>query len=250
MVFLAGITASIRFLLEKDAASKETIGHLNQVGNKMLLFNHRLQEFVKNTGEEAVRKDRLRFTSDLHDSCGYVFTNIIAISEAAISGSMSDTEKMRETFRLIQKQAGDGLKRTREILYMIRELQQTGSGGVDAIFEMKLILEEITDMKIDIDTGNIRNNYSPDVNRLLVRIMQEAFTNSVRHGKATRIVISLWDLQDSLRITVRDNGIGAENIVKGIGFAGMEDRLVQAGGKFEAFAPDDGGFCLRVTIPL
>jgi len=250
LIFLSGLTASIRFILDKNKNTYETIEHLNQVGTTMLLFNHRLQEYVKNTGEEAVKKDRLRFTSDLHDSCGYVFTNIIAISEAAISWSDPDFQKMRETFKLIQKQAHDGLKRTRETLYMIRELREPESGNIETIFEMKSILEEITDIKINIETGNIQYNYGPDINRILIRIVQEAFTNSVRHGKATCISIGFWELQDSIEMTVRDNGIGAQEIVKGIGLAGMEERVKQAGGSLETFSPLDGGFCLRVSIPL
>jgi hypothetical protein len=53
----------------------------------------------------------------LHDSCGYVFTNIIAITDAAISCGRMQTRKMQDTFQLIQSQAREGLKRTRETLY-------------------------------------------------------------------------------------------------------------------------------------
>ena len=49
---------------------------------------------------------------------------------------------------------------------------------------------------------------------------------------------------------VRDNGMGAKDIVKGIGLAGMEERLYRVGGSLEAFSPADGGFCLKVTIPI
>jgi len=250
MVLFAGVTAAIRFLLDKLSDARATIDHLNQVGTQMLEFNHRLQEYVRNTGEEAVKKDRLRFTSDLHDACGYVFTNIIAVSEAAISWSYPDFQKMRETFKLVQKQAQDGLKRTRETLYAIRELREPESGSIETIFEMKSILEKITDIEIIIETGNIRRNYGPDINRMLTRIVQEAFTNSVRHGKATRITIGLWELENSLEMTVRDNGIGAQHIVKGIGLAGMEERVNRVGGSLEVFSPEDGGFCLKVSIPL
>jgi signal transduction histidine kinase len=250
MGFMSLAAAAIRYLLDKESRAEATIEHLEQVGNKMLLFNHRLQEYIKNTGEEAVRKDRLRFTSDLHDSSGYVFTNIIAITEAGISRSRFDLEKVRETFKLIQSQARDGLKRTRETLYMIRELREPGMGSIEAIFEMKAILEEITDIQIEIETGNIKTNYGADINRMIIRIVQEAFTNSVRHGQATRIIISFWDFQDTLNMTVRDNGVGARDIIKGIGLAGMEERLAKIGGKLEVASPADGGFSLKVTIPL
>jgi signal transduction histidine kinase len=250
MSLLAAAMFSIRYLAEKYNDSESAIAHLNQVGTKMLLFNHRLQEYVKDSGEEAVKKDRLRFTSDLHDSSGYVFTNIIAITDAALSWPSMEMQKMQETFKLIQNQARNGLNRTREILHMIRGLQDPAPGSIDTIYEMKAILEEVTDIKVDIETGNMRYNYDSDVNRALTRIIQEAFTNSIRHGKASRILINFWEFPDSLEMTVRDNGMGAQNIVRGIGLAGMEERLEKLNGTLEVSSPADGGFCLKVTIPL
>ena len=70
MALLAAAMAMIRYLAEKYTDSEAEVAHLNQVGIKMTLFNHRLQEYTRSYGEEAVKKDRLRFTSELHDSCG------------------------------------------------------------------------------------------------------------------------------------------------------------------------------------
>ena len=250
MALLAAAMSMIRYLAEKYTDSEAEVAHLNQVGIKMTLFNHRLQEYTRSYGEEAIKKDRLRFTSELHDSCGYVFTNIIAISDAAISWPSMETQKMQDTFHLIQNQAREGLKKTRETLHMIREIRDPGSGSIETIYEMKSIFEEITGIKVAIETGNIKFDYGPAVNRALVRIIQEAFTNSVRHGKANRILIHFWEFPGRLEMLLRDNGIGARNIVKGIGLAGMEERLAVLGGSLEVASPEDGGFALKITIPI
>jgi signal transduction histidine kinase len=250
LAFLTAAMAVIRYLAEKQAETNAEAEHLNQVGKQMLLFNHRLQEYVKKYGEDAIKEDRLRFTSELHDSCGYVFTNIIAITDAAISFSSMETQKMHDTFQLIQNQAREGLQKTRETLHMIRGIQDPGSGSLESIFEMKKIFEEVTGIQVELETGNIKLDYGPSVNRSLVRIIQEAFTNSVRHGKATRIVIRFWEFPGSLEMLLRDNGMGSRHIVKGIGLAGMEERMQTLGGTIEVSSPADGGFALKVTIPL
>jgi signal transduction histidine kinase len=241
---------SIRILSVKYRDSEAAIDHLNLVSAQMLVFNHRLQEYVKNSGDEAIKKDRLRFTSDLHDSCGYVFTNIIAISNAAMSQESMEDEKMRETFHMIRNQAQEGLRETREILHMIREIRDPSSRGIDTIYQMKNIFEEVTGIKVEIETGNMRNDYGPAVNSAISRIIQEAFTNSVRHGKATLIGIQFWEFPHSLTMTVSDNGMGAGQIVKGIGMAGMEERVTAIGGTLQAHSPEDGGFRLHVEIPM
>lgn len=250
LVILALLLASLRFLTEKLLHSEATAAHLNAVGTKMLLFNHRLQEYVRNSGEEAVKQDRLRFTRDLHDSSGYVFTNIIALTDAAMSFPRVEKERVRDTFQLIRNQARQGLHRTRETLHMIRELEDPVSGSIDTLFEMKAIFQEVTGIQVDIESGNMKHNYGPTVNTVLTRIVQEAFTNSIRHGQATRILIHFWEFPESLTMMVTDNGIGARQVVKGIGLAGMEERLAAVGGTLEVFSPEDGGFRLKVIIPL
>ena len=157
---------------------------------------------------------------------------------------------MQDTFQLIQNQAREGLKTTRETLHMIREIQDPGSGSIETIYEMKSIFEEVTGIQVAIETGNIKFDYGTAVNRSLVRIIQEAFTNSVRHGKASRILIHFWEFPGRLEMLLRDNGIGAQNIVKGIGLAGMEERLASLGGTLEVSSPEDGGFSLKIAIPL
>jgi signal transduction histidine kinase len=285
---LCVLTMSIRHLTERYKNSEAMIDHLNLVGAQLTLFNHRLQEYVKNSGEAAVKQDRLRFTRDLHDACGYVFTNIIAITDAAMSFADMEPGKRQDTFQLVQNQAREGLQRTRETLHMIRELQDPTPGSIDTLFKMKSIFEEVTGIRVEIESGNMRQDYGPAVNRVLTRIVQEAFTNSVRHGKASLIQIHFWefpagetlpgtkslaapeagpagerrgpavqlpgDLRNEspgiLTMTVSDNGVGARQVVKGIGLAGMEERLVGVGGTMDILSSGDGGFRLRVKIPL
>lgn len=250
LICLAVTGLCIRLLSEKYTISEAKAAHLNHVGTKLLLFNHRLQDYVKNLGEEAVKKDRLRFTSDLHDSCGYVFSNIIAVSDAAISCGFMETEKMQDTFHLIQSQARDGLTRTRETLHMIRRIQTPEADSIDTIFKMKAIFEEVTGIKVEVESGNMKYDYGPTVNMVLTRIIQEAFTNSIRHGNARRIQIQFWEFPARLTMTVADDGVGSRNIVKGIGLAGMEERLAAVGGTLEVSSPEDGGFRLKIEIPL
>jgi signal transduction histidine kinase len=250
MTAFAVCAASIGFLADKYRSSETTVKHLNLVNDKLTLFNHRLQEFVKNSGEEAVKKDRLRFTRDLHDSCGYVFTNIIAVANAAMSGKIFGPARMTETLHLIKDQAQEGLNRTREVLHMIREIQDPVSASIDTIYKMKAIFEEITGIQVEVESGNMKYDYGRIVNMVLTRTVQEAFTNSVRHGQASSILLHFWEFPGQLVMTVTDNGIGAQHIVRGIGLAGMEERLASVGGTLEVFSPEKGGFRLRATIPL
>jgi signal transduction histidine kinase len=250
LVFISVETIVTRELLEKNLIDRETIKHLEIVGKKMVLFNHRLQELAKLRGEDAVKQDRLRFTRDLHDSCGYAFTNIIMTSDAAVSQGRIDPSHSQEILQRIRTLASDGLNETRETLHLIRRIQEPYTKSIETVHQLKSIFEEVTGIKVDVEWGNMHNEYGPTVNKVIVRIIQEAFTNAIRHGMATYIVIQFWEFPEQLSMTVTDNGIGAAAIVKGIGLAGMEERLGTLGGNLAVSLPQGGGFRLRITIPI
>jgi signal transduction histidine kinase len=268
MLVPAATIILLRFFADKYIQEKEVTAHLNLVGTQLVLFNHHLQEMAKTRGEEAVKQDRLRFTRDLHDGCGYAFTNIIAVTDAAVSCGEMDTANSQEILQRIRNLATEGFRETREILHLIRSIQEPYTKSVDTVLELKKIFEEVTDIQVAVEWGNMRQDYGPAVNRVLTRIVQEAFTNSVRHGKANLIQIHFWEFPASapaggdssagepapdggvLTMTVSDNGIGARQVVKGIGLAGMEERLVSVGGTMDILSSGDLGFRLRVKIPL
>lgn len=250
ILLMAFCAVLIRLLFEKHLFEKETIKHLNSVGKKMILFNHRLQELAKRRGKEAVKQERLRFTRDLHDSCGYVFTNIIMISDAAVSQGRMDPADSQEIFQRIRTLASNGLNDTRKTLHLIRKIIEPYAKTVETIYQLKLIFEEVTGINVNIEWGNIRSEYSPTVNKIITRIIQESFTNAVRHGMATNIMIQIWEFEETLSMTVTDNGIGASSIVTGIGLAGIEERLETIGGKLKVSLPQDGGFRLEIRIPI
>jgi signal transduction histidine kinase len=240
----------IRFLMDKYIYNADTIQHLNVTGKKMVLFNHQLQQFAKRHSEESVLRERLRFTRELHDSSGYAFTNIIMVTDAAVSRGKIETADAQEIFNRIRSLAANGLQETRETLHLIRRIQEPYTKSIETVHQLKTIFEEVSGIVVDVEYGNMKYEYSPAVNKVLAQIIQEAFTNSIRHGKATHIIIQFWEQNNELTMSVTDNGIGTTVIVKGIGLAGMEERLDSIGGKLEASSPSEGGFRLKITVPL
>jgi signal transduction histidine kinase len=250
LLLSASILSLLRFFMDKYRHNQKTIEHLNFVSTKLLLFNHRLQELAKQRGDEAVKQDRLRFTRDLHDSCGYAFSNIILVSDAAVSQGEMETAHSQEVFHQIRNLAFRGLNDTRETLHLIRKIQEPYHESIETIYQLKKIFEEVTGIAVTVEGGNMKHDYGPAINKVLARIIQEAFTNSIRHGKASRILIQFWEFPREFSMTVTDNGIGTVNIVKGIGLAGMEERLESVGGTLAVSSPPEGGFRLRIIIPL
>lgn len=252
-VYLFGILilmASLRYAMEKWNESMDTLLHLHTIMTQMSILNHKLQKAAKKWREDAAEEERLRISRDMHDSLGYVFTNIIALMDGAVSSNGENWKQLQEICQIVRDQAKNGLTETRKTLHAIRNIKEPLFRSIDTIYQLKKIFEEVTGIHIVIEIGNIKQNYGLTVNTVLVRALQEAFTNSVRHGRATHIEIQFWEFPDYLSMTVTDNGIGSKKIVKGIGLAGMEERLMKVGGTLETLSPVEGGFRLVITIPL
>ena len=239
-----------RSICERLEISLKTERHVNMVMNQMSVINSELQQLAKTKGEEAAKNERLRITRDMHDTCGYVFVNICALIDAAASQREFDREKIDELFLTVRNLASNGLKETRKTLHAIRDVENPVESSFDAIYDIRNIFITVTGINVEIANGNIKKDYGRQIDSIIVRTMQEALTNSIRHGQAKNIYISFWEENNILTMIVKDDGIGSDTIVKGIGLAGMEERLSKVSGKLETSTPAEGGFKLTISIPL
>ena len=84
------------------------------------------------------------------------------------------------------------------------------------------------------------------------RIIQEALTNSLRHGGPNvTAAVSVLNKGDHLEVSVLDDGRGAAaRDTGGHGLAGMAERVALFDGKLRSGPAPGGGFSVRATLPL
>jgi signal transduction histidine kinase len=87
----------------------------------------------------------------------------------------------------------------------------------------------------------------------LFRIFQEIMTNVARHAEATRVNVSVDIGRASIRLSVRDNGLGIGDAVRAhsrhLGILGMKERAAVFGGRVVIAGPPGQGTTVRVRIP-
>jgi signal transduction histidine kinase len=95
---------------------------------------------------------------------------------------------------------------------------------------------------------------SRDVATATFRIVQESLTNVIRHAKASKVTIVLWQESGCLVLEVDDNGCGipAEllNDPMCIGLAGMRERALLFGGQFAIHSQPGEGTKIEMRLPL
>jgi signal transduction histidine kinase len=91
------------------------------------------------------------------------------------------------------------------------------------------------------------------INSSIFRILQEAFTNIIRHSGATKVEVMITEESEFIKLEILDNGIGINenNIsnVRSLGILGMTERTLQFNGRLHLEKAPQGGTLLTLIIP-
>ena len=223
-----------------------------QVSNidKLAELNSRLQGYARTIEEESAERERNRISREIHDISGYIFTNLIALMDAAGSMKRDDHAALTELLVTARRQAQEGLQETRGALRRLRNEDLRLVESAQAIHRIVAIFRTVAGIEVDLNLGNLPHRLPGGFSLALYRTVQEALTNAVRHGRATRVRVNFWVEDDTVLLAISDDGQGAFEVVKGIGITGMEERIGALGGSVEIGRSVEGGFALSVRAPL
>lgn len=206
---------------------------------KELLDTHRqLKQYTDEVNRLSVIEERNRIARDIHDTIGHNMTALIMQLQMAEHLYKEDTERAEELLANAVTTAKDSLSGIRKVFETLRG-EETGNDSDDAI---RLLVSEfsgktgvvirltITDEKGEGDSNTRLEKRNPAAGMTLYRIVQEALTNAVRHGKATEVSIIIEYLPKEIRFHILDNGIGVEECKEGYGLRGIRERAEAFGG--------------------
>lgn len=205
----------------------------------------------------AQEEERRRIARDLHDELGQSLTGLLVglrtIEEA------STEEAVRTLARRLRQVGSDTHAEIRRLARGLRPAILDDAGLHPALEHLLADLCAIQDIDAHFEPGQ------PDIPRLpgdietsLYRIVQEATANAVRHGKATRLRVSVKATPQEVRLTICDNGQGFEparvmrqtNAEAPFGLTNIFERAWLCGGDVSLQSQVGQGATIEVRIPL
>ena len=102
---------------------------------------------------------------------------------------------------------------------------------------------------VDLDVQGDRRLSEP-VEVAAYYVVSEALTNVAKHADASFVSLSLKIDEESLGLTIADDGRGGADPGAGTGLLGLSDRIEVLGGTLDVSSPVGAGTTLRVAIPL
>ena len=189
--------------------------------------------------EASRQSERTRIARDLHDLLGHHLTALsinLQIAERLADGPAAD--KIAESRALARLLLSD----VREAVSTLR-----GNSRVDFDQAIRLLVDQVPQLAIDLDIAPDLAIDRVEVAEALLRCVQEALTNTLRHAQAKQSWIRLWRGGDALHLEIRDDGLCPGRVVEGHGLQGMRERLHRLGGELQI---DLSGQALRLQARI
>jgi len=213
--------------------------------------NMGLQEYAITAGQQAVAIERKRLAREMHDTTAYSLTNLIMMLEAAMDLAPQDTEVLLRHLELARDQAKAGLLEVRRAVQELRSADLAEPAGLKAVQFLVEAFEKVTQVHVDLTIyAGVPESLGEEADLTAFRLVQEGLTNALRHGRATKIVVTFARLGQAVSVQIKDNGVGVSSVKEGYGLTGMRERVARLGGQLQIFSESGLGFLLSVCIPL
>jgi len=201
----------------------------------------------------ALAEERTRIARDLHDSAAHAINVIAVQAGAARLWHEQDPPRSRAALETIEAVARRTVAEIDHIVHSLREdapptdkvEPPPGLAALDSLVAQ----HDAAHLTVTVATVGVRRPLGPAVDRAAYRILQEALTNSARHGTGgARVELVFGD--EGLELTV-SNGVREDQPPRangGHGLVGMRERATLLGGDVQA-GRDNGAFRVHARLP-
>lgn len=235
--------------------TEEEVRWLAAIGRDLgIIIDHiRISDQVR---DMAILQERERLSQELHDSLAQLINALRVWAEAALlSMEEKDWDRVSSGLEKIKNIAQEAYTSLRDEMLGLRETLDQDRRLVPVLIRRLSRFQQQWEIETVLEPGNITEEmvFSPQLGIQLLRIIQEALSNTHRHAKASRVVVRLQKLDQDLQVQIEDDGYGFDpDQVTGerLGLRIMRERAMSLGGDLKIYARPGAGTRLLIELPL
>jgi ligand-binding sensor domain-containing protein/signal transduction histidine kinase len=202
----------------------------------------------------AIERERLRISKDMHDHVGGVLTQVSQLSDMGLNEA-GETALVKNRFERIGNRARIAVQALDEIVWATNPKNDNLASFAEYVSRFSDEFFEYTNIRRwqEVAASIPALPLRADVRHNVFLAVREAFNNTLKHSQCTEVWLRIKLEGDRVTLEVEDNGCGfnsASVAPGGNGLDNMRARLAEEGGQTEVISAPGKGTRIRFIFPV
>lgn len=214
--------------------------------------NAHLRDYATTREHLIASQERNRLAREMHDTLAHSLAAVMVQLEAVKVIWDMQPDRAKQLVDESAETVRGGLQETRRALQALRAETLESIGFIASIHELAATIQSRYALRVSVDAHGALTWLSSEQEHVIYRIIQESVLNSATHAQAQHIWILLDVKNDTLTVSVRDDGVGFEpgtsNPQAHFGIQGMRERAAIIGAELSIASQVGQGTTIHVNL--
>ncbi|HEV7209627.1 MAG TPA: sensor histidine kinase [Mycobacteriales bacterium] len=252
LIFLSGLVATALF---SGMTLRTRRAYLAFVVDRAL----RLERERDQQARLAATAERTRIAREMHDIVAHSLSVMVTLADGAAAAHATDPHQSVSAMRDVSATGRQALTEMRRLLGVLRDDDDTAADAQLApppgLPQLDELVSQVrgTGLPVQLTMTGQPAAMPPAQQTVVYRVVQEALTNAIKHGRdVSEVRVSLRWTDGRVEVTVTDDGApcaeGAASQSPGHGLTGMRERVSLYGGQVDAGPRSVGGWRVHAQL--
>lgn len=202
--------------------------------------------------EIAAAGERQQIAREMHDIVAHSVSVMVALSEGAAATAPSDADAAGQTMRQVAATGRQALGELRGVLSVLRSPEHADRAPQPDLSGLDALVADVSAAGLPTSlTRSGIDEVPAGAQAALFRIVQEALTNALKHGRGATFADVVIEVGHGRVIArIRNDGEADPARDEGRGLRGMAERAAAAGGVVVAGRDPSGGWTVTASLPI
>jgi signal transduction histidine kinase len=247
------LAASTVAVADGDYEHRVSVSGTDEVAQLESSFNRmaeRLTEAIAAERQLAGASERARIARELHDSISQDLFSLRLLA-GGLRRALPEDSPLYGQVEAMERTANATMHEMQALLLELRPIGLTDAGLNPTLEELCQAYRDRLGVAVDAELEPVE--LAAEAEHAVLRIVQEALTNAVKHTRPSRLTLRIGVDGEHVAVSINDNGAGfdpAEAAERhGMGLNLMRERVAELGGEFELDSTIGEGTTLRIRLP-
>lgn len=237
----------------RDGQTETVIARRLADSNLKLQDEIRRRRFLERQVLSVAEIENRRISMELHDGLGQHLTGVAFLARSLADGLKSEGHPRSADAEWLVRLVNESVGKTRALSRGLWPVSLERGSMRESLDRLAADIEAIYGVSCAVQVVHEPAIASTIAAHHLFRVMQEAATNAIKHGRARRLTFRLEAVGDDFVASVTNDGLplpaDALSADRGIGVVGMRLRADALGGELSIEPLETGGAEVTVTLP-